>query len=81
MCWPVLGEHCHHNGFTIVQGMRESEEAEYLDEWAKHLEEWATDCLKELGTECLEGEGRKTTLRVIKFRPGSRPVKVKEREV
>ena len=52
-----------------------------LENQMKELEEWAMDCLKKPRPGCQEGEGRKTTLRVIKFRPGRRSVKVEEREV
>ena len=50
----------------------------------KDLKEWAIDCLRKPLTGCLQGEGRRTTLRIIKFssrRPSRSSVKVEEYEV
>lgn len=52
----------------------------------KDLEAWAVDCLKGPKIGCREGEGRKTTLRAIKFgsllpRQSSESVKVEEYRV
>ena len=57
-----------------------------LREQVKGVMDLAIDCLKEPGTGCLEGEGRKTTVRVIELspnhpRPHLGPAKVEEHEV
>ena len=60
------------------------EQLDQTREEVKGLKKWAIGCLKKLEMECQEGEGRKTTLRVIKLgpdRPFPGPVQVKVYEV
>ena len=72
-CWCGR-EECSHR-----PSMERWEQA--LTKQMKDLEERAMDCLRMPRTGCREGEGRRLTLRVIKFRRGCRPAKVEECEV
>ena len=79
---PPLACWCGRNCSSHVPSREQWDRA--LAEQTKDLEGWSIDCLKQPRTGCLEGEGRKTTFRVIQFSscyPTQSSVKVEEREV
>ena len=73
VCWRGRVKCHNHPHKELWEGVLEKE--------MKDLRDWAIDPLKEPRTGVREGEGRKTTLRVIEFTSGRHSVKVEEREV